>query len=122
MGRRRYRKKSAAGSIISDTASIGSKLSWWGALLFGLFTFILFYFIVPSWLEASLISKSENMFYPALEAIFGRRIHWFQWIGIACGFVGIYFGFRNYYLFDQAGHEERGIVVILARIFGRNLD
>ena len=67
-------------------------------------------------------SKSENMFYPALEAIFGRRIHWFQWIGITCGLISIYFSFRNYYLFGHARNQERGIVGILARIFGRNLD
>ena len=56
---RRYRRRSAASSIISDTVYIGSKLPWWGALTFGLVTFLLFYFVVPACLNPSLQRKSQ---------------------------------------------------------------
>lgn len=118
---RRYRRRSSAGSIISDTAYIGSKLPWWGALLFGIFSFLIFYFIVPAWLESKLAAQSESTFYPMLEAIFSRRIHWFEWIGIACGLLGVFFGIRNYLWLAQAGYQERGIIAHLARLFGRDL-
>jgi hypothetical protein len=118
---RRYRKKNSASSIISDTAYIGSKLPWWGALLFGAFSFILFYFIVPAWLESRLASQSGSAFLPMLEAILGRRIHWFEWVGIACGLVGVFFGIRNFFWLAHAGSHERGIVAFFARMFGRDL-
>ena len=119
---RRYRKKSSASSIISDTAYIGSKLPWWGALLFGLITFVAFYWIIPGWLETKLQANSGNPMFPAIEAIYGRRLHWFQWVGIACGLVGLFFTIRNYFVSIQAGHPERGIVGFLAKIFGRGIN
>jgi drug/metabolite transporter (DMT)-like permease len=115
---RRYRKRS---SIVSDSVSIGSRLPWWGALIFGCISFVLFYFIIPSWLEAKLASESQNMFYPLLEAVFGRRIHWFDWIGIACGLIGLFFCIRNSLFGNRAGHSERTIVGYFARMFGRDL-
>jgi len=96
MGRRYRRRKSAAGSIIGDSAYIGSRLPWWGALFFGLLSFLLFYFAIPYWLEAHLLERQESMFYPALEQILGRRIHWFRWIGFTCALIGAFFGIRNY--------------------------
>jgi drug/metabolite transporter (DMT)-like permease len=119
---RRYRRRSTASSIISDTVYIGSKLPWWGALTFGLVSFLIFYFVVPAWLESKLAAQESNRFYPMLEAAFGRRIHWFEWVGIACGLVGLFFGVRNYLLLNQAGSKERDIVALLSKLFGRELD
>ncbi|QEQ96924.1 hypothetical protein [Neptunomonas concharum] len=118
---RRYRRGSAASSIVSDTVYMSSRLPWWGALIFGLAGFILFYFIVPAWLESKLIAQEPSSFYPMLEAIFGRRIHWFEWLGTACGLVGLFFGVRNYFWSKEAGYKERGAVALLSKIFGRDL-
>ncbi|WP_298942732.1 hypothetical protein [uncultured Psychromonas sp.] len=115
---RRYRKRT---SIVSDTVVIGSRLPWWGALIFGSLSFVLFYFIIPSWLEAKLATESQNMFYPLLEAFFGRRIHWFKWTGIACGLIGLFFCIRNYFFNNSAEYSERTIVGFFARMFGRDL-
>ncbi|MCP8687735.1 hypothetical protein [Marinobacterium sedimentorum] len=119
---RRYRRKNSAASIVSDTVYIGSRLPWWGALLLGGITFLTFYFLLPHWLGAKLSSQSGSRMYPFLEVIFGRRIHWLEWIGIACGLIGLFFGVRNYYWSSQAGYRERGIIAFLAKIFGRDLD
>lgn len=118
---RRYRRRSAASSIVSDTVYIGSRLPWWGALIFGLAAFIIFYFMAPAWLESKLAAQESSRFYPMLEAAFGRRIHWFEWVGIACGLVCLFFGVRNYLWSSQAGYKERGIVALLFKIFGRDL-
>lgn len=118
---RRYRKRSSASLIVSDTAYIGSKLPWWGALIFGVISFVLFYYLIPAWFEAHLVSQSQNAFHPILEAIFGRRIHWSRWIGVACGLIGVFFGVRNYFFLNHAGYHERGIVGFFAKILGRDL-
>lgn len=115
---RRYRKRT---SIISDAVVIGARLPWWGALIFGALLCLLFYFIIPGWLETKIASESHNMFYPLIEATFVRRIHWFKWIGITCGLIGIFFGVRNYTLGNSAGYYERRIVGFFARMFGRDL-
>ena len=118
---RHYRRRNSAGSIISDTAYIGSKLPWWGALLLGILSFFVFYFMAPAWLESKLSAQSESTFYPMLEAIFSRRIHWLEWVGIACGLVGVCFGIRNSLWLAQAGYQEQGVIAFLARLFSRDL-
>ena len=112
---RRYRRRSHASQIISDSAFIGSRLPWWGALLFGLVTFLLFYFIVPSWLESKIASGEGSVIYPAIEALFG-------WLGIVCGLIGLFFCVRNYLLIEQGNVRERGVVVILVKLLGRHID
>jgi len=119
MARRRYRRKS---SPLGDVAYIGARLPWWGALLLGVVTFALFYFALPAWLSAKLAEQSTNKFYPILEAVFERRMHWLQWLGIACGLVGVYFAARNYILTSRAGANERGLVAWLAKLLGRSID
>ena len=119
---RRYRRKSAANSIISDSAVIGSRLPWWGALTFGLVTFLIFYFFIPSFLEAKLAEQSANRFYSVYQVIFEHRMHWFEWIGIACLLIGIFFGVRNYFINARASYQETWLVSFLAKIFSRNLD
>lgn len=120
--RRRYYRKNAAGSIISDAAFITSKLSWWGSLLFGLFSFIIFYFIVPMWLEAKLTEQSNNMFLPMLKDIFEKRIHWFEWLGIVCGLISIIFSLRSLIMTNQANYRERNFISMLARLISRHID
>ena len=119
---RRYRKKSASSSILSDSAYIGSRLPWWGALFFGLISFIVFYFIIPMWLESKLHESQSSNLFPALEVILGRRMHWFQWLGLACGLIGLFFTVRNYLVSTQAGYQERSLVSIIARLLSRNIE
>lgn len=119
---RRYRRKSAANSIISDSAIIASRLPWWGALTFGFITFLIFYFFVPSFLEAKLAEQSANRFYSIYQVIFEHRIHWIEWIGITCLLIGIFFGMRNYFMDSRASYQETWFVSFLAKILGRNVD
>jgi len=119
---RRYRRRSAASSILNDSAYIFSRLPWWGALIFGLISFVVFYYLFPAWLESKLSHNQNSNIYPALEALIGRRIYLFHWLGIACGLLGCFFSLRNYIVKTQAGYKERGIVSFIAKMLGRNIE
>lgn len=119
---RRYRRKSSGSNIISDTAFIGSRSPWWGALLFGIVTFVALYFVVSSWLASKLAENEGSFFYQVLEQLMGRRIHWFQWVGIATGLIGLFYAVRNYLVANRADYKERHLVSLLARMIGRGLD
>ena len=119
---RRHKRRSATSSIVKDTVSIGARLPWWGALLLGCFSFVFFYFLAPAWLEIQLVGLEQNRFHQVLEGVFGRQFHRFQWLGIACGLVGLYFCLRNYIAISSADTREQGIVSALARLLGRNIE
>lgn len=42
--------------MLSDTSYIANRLSWKGCIVFGVFSFVLFYFLIPMWLDASIKS------------------------------------------------------------------
>ncbi|MDD2934826.1 MAG: hypothetical protein PHO76_13165 [Methylotenera sp.] len=92
MAYRRYRRKrSLASEVISDTTYIANRLSSIGCIVFGIFSFILFYLLIPIWLNDQLTSLQGNPYKPIVEAIFAKRIHWVQWIGIALGLICTFF-------------------------------
>lgn len=119
MGRRR---RNNASSIIRDVAHIASKVGWQGALVLGAASFILFYFILPLWFTSILEAQNRNTFYAVIEAVIGRRTHWLQWVGIACGLLGLFFSVRNYHYGRNARSGERGLAAFLAKLLGRALD
>lgn len=119
---RRYRRRSNASQIISDSVVIGSRLPWYGALLFGLISFFIFYYVVPHWLESRLATAQGTVSYPAVEMMYGRGIRLFHYLGIVTGAVGLFFCVRNYFLMGTLERRHRGIVALLARMLGRELD
>lgn len=116
------RRRNNASSIIRDVAHIASKVGWQGALVLGAASFVLFYFILPLWFTSILEAQNKNTFYAAIEAIIGRRTHWLQWVGIACGLLGLFFSVRNYHYGRNARSGERGLAAFLAKLLGRALD
>jgi len=123
MAYRRYRKKrSLTSEVLSDTSYIANRLSWQGCIIFGVLSFVLFYFIIPIWLKQQLNSLQGNMFRHVAEAFFGRRIHWVQWIGIALGLICTFFAIRNYFSFQRIGHAGERDVSFFSRILARLLD
>lgn len=119
---RHYRRSRRASSVVSDVAYIGSRVGWQGALLLGVVSFGLFYFVLPAWIGSLMAERQNSTLYPMLEAVFERRVHWLQWIGIACGLVGLFFSLRNYYYGNTAGRDERILVSLLAKLLGRSID
>ncbi|EGQ7854809.1 hypothetical protein ACCH70_004234 [Vibrio vulnificus] len=119
---RRYRRRSHGSAIVSDSVYIAARLPWWAAICFGFISFLIFYFGFPAFLESKASELSGSAVSQAFESIFTRRIHWFEWLGIACGLIGIFFGIRNYLVSSYAGYEERGLVAFLAKIISRNVN
>jgi len=119
---RRFRKRSKASKMVSDVTYISARLPWWLALLFGLILFLIFYYGFPAYLLSALEENSQSKMAPAIEAIFARRIHWFQWLGVAFGLVGSFFAVRNFAFQQSAGRSEQGIVSLLAKIIARKID
>ncbi|HHF0549867.1 TPA: hypothetical protein ACPHT3_004524 [Vibrio alginolyticus] len=119
---RRYRRRSNGSAIVSNSVYIAARLPWWAAICFGFISFLIFYFGFPAFLESKASEMSASAFSQAFESIFMRRIHWFEWLGIACGLIGVFFGFRNYAISSHAGYEERGLITFLAKIISRNIN
>lgn len=118
---RRYRRnRSISGEVLNDTAYIANHLSWVGAAILGTFLFVLFYWIVPAWLNHQLSSLPNNMFRPMLEAVFTKRIHWLQWLAIALAFVCYFFAIRNYfYYYAPLRREDERNVSFFSRLLAR---
>ncbi len=122
MARKRRSRKSKASSTIGDAAYIGARLPWWGALLFGATTFVLFYFLVPGYLEGIVSGTEGRPVHAGLEVIAGRRSYLFKWVALASLLLGIYFSVRNYFLAKQARGTEIKWVTFLSKLLGRSID
>lgn len=119
---RKYRSKSNAVTMIKDTTFIASKLPPSLALLLGAILFSVFYFAVPAYLESVIYENQGSRIAPMFEAIFVRRIHWFEWFGTALGLIGVFFAIRNHLIFSNAGYRERGFVSFIAKALARRID
>lgn len=121
MARRYYRRKSKT-SIISDTIFIGARLPWWGALVFGAVLFVIFYFVIPAWIESKILVHGDSPLLFAVSEVMSRRMHWFQYLGIVCGLVCAFFAIRNFFIAKSASYPERGIIGFIARMLGREIN
>lgn len=117
-----YRRRNAASSIVRDTSETANILPWWGAALLGLALFVLFYWLLPMWMQAKLDDLQGNMFRPMVEAVFSRRAHWSEWLGITLGLVGLFFAVRNYFVARNLDRLDLLGVGWLARLFARFFD
>lgn len=121
--KRRYRqRRTHAGQLLGDTSYIANRLPWELAMAFGVILFTLFYWAVPAWINQHLDSLQGNQYRPIAEALFARRVHWFQWLGIALGLICTFFAIRNYFLIERldCGGEHRA--AFISRIIARLLD
>jgi hypothetical protein len=123
MGYRRYRRKrSMASEALADTAYIANRLPWKGAVIFGVVLFVAFYWVLPAWINHQLASLQSNMFRPMLEAVFARRVHWVQWLGIAFALICTFFAIRNYLASQRLGAYGERNVSYFGRLLARWLD
>lgn len=119
---RRYRRKNNLGSVVTDVVCVASRLPWWGALLVGLFAYLLIYIGLGGYLEGQLAAQEGSQFYPIIEARYSRLIRLMAWVGNACIIAGAFFAIRNHFFGANAQRTEKGIVGIVAKILGRRID
>lgn len=111
-----------AGEMLADTSYIANRLSWKGAAILGVVLSAVFYWAMPAWINHQLNNLQGNMFRPMIEAVFARRVHWVQWLGIALGLICAFFAVRNYFSSQRLGsHGERN-VSFFGRLLARWLD
>lgn len=119
---RRYSRRKSKTSIISDTVYIGARLPWWGALVFGAVLFVLFYFAIPALIESKILVHGDSPLLFAVAEVMNRRLHWSQYVGIVCGLVSAFFAIRNFFIAKSASYPERGIIGLIARLLGREMN
>lgn len=116
------RRRSDAAQVAGDTAFIANKLPWWGAALFGVFSFVLFYWVLPWWINSRIETLGNSALRPAVESILGRRVHWSQYVAIALALICGFFAVRNYFRVDRLKYREVNDASFLARILAKYLD
>jgi hypothetical protein len=82
----------------SENYPIANTLSCRGYILLGILLFMIFYWMIPDWLNHELITLQNNAIRPIAETLFVRRIYWIQLAGIALGLICAFFAIRNYLL------------------------
>lgn len=117
----RYRR-SPAGRLLSDAAYIGNRLSWRWSVFLGVFFFVLFYWLVPAWLTAWIEGRQSGANRAIVDIVLARRVHWFQWIGVALALVFAYFAARGYWRARRHTREGERNAGLLARLLARLLD
>lgn len=123
MSYRHYRRKrSMAGETLADAAFIANRLSWKGAAILGLVLFVIFYWALPAWINHQLSTLQNNMFRPMIDAVFSRRVHWVQWLGIALALVCSFFAVRNYFASERLCRYGERNVSFFSRLLARWLD
>lgn len=120
--RRARRSRSAAGQAIRDTTFIASRLSWKGALILGVVLFSLFFWGFPALVEHQLAGIKNQSLRPVIEALFARRLHWFQWLGVALGLACAFFAIWNYLAANRLGREGQYRVGFFSRLLSKYLD
>lgn len=120
---RRYRRKpSSASQVVGDVAQVANRRSWREVLLLGAVLFVLFYWIIPALLHHWLGTLRQGTIKPIIDVLLGRRIHWFEWVGIALGSVCVFFALRNYiagHRLSRTGEQAAGF---WGRLLARWLD
>lgn len=123
MGRRYYRRKgSMAGQMLRDTVDVSNVLPWWGVALLTGTMFAAFYWLLPWWIESRLANLQGNLLAPMIESLFGRRIHWFQYLAIVIGLIGAFFTVKNYLSLSRLSTPEQREVGWFSRLLARLLD
>ncbi len=124
MARKRYyRRRGSHGSqIIRDTTKAASRLSWRKYLVLGAIGFVIFYWLVPGWIEHQTSSQAQSQFVPVIDAILGRRVRALKLVGIAIVLVCVFFAIRNYHTQQRMGRTGLQATGFFARLLARILD
>ena len=121
--KRYYRRRSVSNQMLRDTADIANSLSWQGCIALGISLFSLFYWILPALLNSYINTMLEgNRFKIIAEALITRRLHWLDWLAIACLILSLFFAVRSYFNASSMDYHGRRDVSFLSKIIAKLLD
>ena len=112
---------------ISDELSSGSLhvtniASWKRYIFLGTLLFMIFYWMIPAWLNHELNTLQTSTIRPIAEALFMRRIHWIQWAGIALGSICVFFAIRNYLAIQSISRSGGSNISFFSRLLAKLID
>ena len=122
MAYRRRRRKSESGQLVADVTYIANRLSWKGALIFGFLLFLLFYWLLPSWIISLSNDLNGNTFKPIVDTIFSKRIHWLEWIGISLGLISVFISAYKYTRNDNPNRTIQSNVGFFSRLLAKMMN
>lgn len=94
---RNYKNREIPDAASSESLHITNISTWRAYILLGSLLFMIFYWVVPAWLNHELSTLHHGSVRPIAETLFMRRIYWIQLAGIALGSICIVFAIRNYF-------------------------
>ena len=90
-------------------------------MVLGAVIFVVFFWLVPAWLTTWVEARQSGTFRPVVEAILGRRIHWFKWLAVAIALLFVYFAARDYLGLQRHTRSAERDAGLLARLIARLL-
>ena len=112
--------------LSSDNSHITNIFTWKGYIFLGSLLFMIFYWMIPAWLNNELCTLQNSSIRPIAEALFMRRIHWIQLAGIALGSICTIFAIRNYFFtrsIRKSSSESKGDNInFFSRLFTNLID
>ena len=119
---RRYKRRPWAASSVGDAVYIANRLSWRGAVLWGLFFFAAFYWLIPWWIAHLSESLEGNRFQSAVVLALSRRIHYSEWVGIASLVASCTVAAWKLFSGKALSRDGERHVSVWSRLVGRRLD
>jgi hypothetical protein len=116
------KNRKTADTLSSENLPTANILSWRGYILLGSLLFMIFYCMIPEWLNHELSTLQNSTLRPIAETLFMRRIYWIQLAGIALGLICIVFAIRNYFSARSISSNGRSNTTYLSRLFAKLTD
>jgi hypothetical protein len=101
---------------------ITNVLSWKGYICLGSLLFIVFFWMIPVWLNHELSTLQYSTVRPIAETLFMRRSHWIQSAGIALGSICIFLAVRNYLSTRSVSKSGGSNIRFFSRLFAKLID
>jgi hypothetical protein len=109
-------------ALSSEDSPVANTLSWRRYIFLGSLLFMIFYCLIPVWLNHELSTLQNSTLRPIAEALFMRRIYWIQLAGIALGSICIVFAIHNYFSARSISSNGRNNTTYLSRLFSKLTD
>ena len=120
----KIRKKSDARS--SEHLHVTNTPGWKGYVMLGCLLLMIFYWIIPAWLNYELSTLQNSTIRPIAETLFMRRIYWIESAGIALGSICIFFAAHNYFssrsIKTTTSKNGRGNISYFNRLLAKLMD
>lgn len=120
----KIRKKSDART--SERMHITNRRGWKGYVILGCLLLMIFYWLIPAWLNHELSTLQNSTIRPIAETLFMRRIYWIESAGIALGSICIFFGMHNYFssraIKKSISKSGEGNISYFNRLFAKLID